>query len=102
MTDTITPPIFEVHLPTPELTKGEREYQAFMRLLPELLKTHRGQHVAIHEGQVVDSDADDIALIQRVHAKVGYVPIHVGLVVEPQPVYRIPYYRECRTGGDGK
>lgn len=99
MSDTITQPIFEVHLPTPELTKGEREYQAFMRLLPELLKTHRGQHVAIHEGQVVDSDNDDIALIKRVHAKVGYVPIHVGLVVYPQPVFRIPHYREIRPAG---
>lgn len=102
MSDTITQPTFEVILPAPNPSKGEREYQAFMRLLPELLKTHRGQHVAIHEGQVVDSDNDDITLIQRVHAKVGYVPIHVGLVVEPQPVFRIPYYRECRTGGDGK
>ena len=99
MTDTITQPIFEVHLPTPELSKGEREYQAFMRLLPELLKTHRGQHVAIHEGQVADTDNDDIALIKRVHAKVGYVPIHVGLVVDPQPVFRIPHYREIRPGG---
>src|ERR1700722_17691349 len=90
MSDTIIQPTFEVHLPTPELSKGEREYQAFMRLLPELLKTHRGQHVAIHEGQVVDSDANDIDLIQRVHAKVGYVPIHVGLVIDPQPIFRIP------------
>ena len=49
----------------------------------------------------MDSDFDDIALIQRVHAKFGYVPIHVGLVVQPQPVERIPYYRELRSGADG-
>jgi hypothetical protein len=103
MSDTITPPpTFDVHLPAPELSKGQREFQAFLRLLPELLKTHRGKHVAIHDGQVVDSDADDIALIERVHAKVGYVPIHVGLVVEPQPIFRIPYYRECQSGGQDK
>src|SRR5260370_34974724 len=98
MTDTITQPIFEVHLPTPELSKGEREYQAFMRLLPELLKTHRGQHVAIHDGQVVDSDDDDIALIKRVHAKGGSFPIHFGLVVDPQPVIRLRPYRAIRPG----
>ena len=96
MSDTMSHPTFEVNLPVPELSKGEREYQAFMRLLPELMKTHRGQYVAIHDGEVVDSDADDIALVQRVRAKVGYVPIHVGLVAEPQPVIRFPHYREIR------
>jgi hypothetical protein len=49
---------------------------------------------------VIDSDADDIALIQRVHARIGYVPIHVGLVIEPQPIVRIPHYREHRPRGE--
>ncbi len=40
MNQTITEPIFEVAFPAPALTKGEREYQTFLRLLPELLKTH--------------------------------------------------------------
>ena len=98
MSDTVTNPIFEVKLPAPELSKGECEYQAFLRMLPELLKQYAGKHVAIHEGQVVDVDDDDIALIKRVRMKVGCVPIHVGLVVDPQPVYRIPYRREILTG----
>lgn len=91
--DTQTP-TFEVHLPPPPLSKAEREKQAFLRLLPQLLRTHRGQFVAIHDEQVVDTDRDDIALIQRVQEKVGYVPIHVGLVTEQQPVFRIPHCRE--------
>jgi hypothetical protein len=37
-----------------------------------------------------------VALIRRVHEKVGYVPIHVGLVTEQQTVIRIPHYREHR------
>lgn len=94
MSDTLTQPTFEVHLPVPQLSKGEREHQAFLRLLPELLKTHRGKHVAIHDGQVVDHDTDDIALIKRVYEKIGYVPIYVGLVVESQRIERIPYRRE--------
>jgi hypothetical protein len=102
MSDTMASPTFEVQLPAVPMSKAEREYEAFLSLLPELLKTHRGQHVAIHDGQVVDSDADDIALIQRVHAKIGYVPIHVGMVIEPQPVVRVPRYREWRPGGNGK
>jgi hypothetical protein len=98
ISDILTQPTFEVKIPAPLLSKAEREYTAFLRLLPELLKTHAGQHVAIHEGQVVDCGTDDIALIKRVHTRVGYVPIHVGLVVEPQPVIRIPHYREIRPG----
>jgi hypothetical protein len=97
----VTPQTFDVKVPAPELTKGQREYQAFLRLLPQLLATHRGQYVAIHDGQVVDQGTDDIALIQRVHARIGYVPIHVGLVTHPLPVVRIPHYREYRRVGDG-
>ncbi len=101
MSEALTQPAFEVRVPAPQPTKGEREYQAFLRMLPQLLATHRGQYVAVHEEQVVDSDADDIALIQRVHARVGYVPIHVGLVATPLPVVRIPHYREYRPAGEG-
>ena len=87
MSDVSTPPTFEVTIPVPQLSKGEREYQAFLRMLPDLLRTHSGQYVAIHDGQVVDAAADDIVLVQRVHARVGYVPIHVGLVTD-QPAVR--------------
>jgi hypothetical protein len=90
---------FEVKVPVPELSKGEREYQAFLRLLPELREKYRGRFVAIHNGQVVDSDENDIVLVQRVHAQVGYVPIHVGLVTDSLAVVRIPHFREyCPTG----
>jgi hypothetical protein len=95
MTETMTLPAFEVHLPALPMSKGEREYQAFRRLLPALLATHAGKFVAVHEEKVVDSDTDDIALVQRVHANVGYVPIFVGFVADAQPLVRIPHYREC-------
>jgi hypothetical protein len=101
MSPTTTQETFEVRVPVPELSKGEREYQAFGRMLPELLTTYRGRYVAIHDGQVVDSDPDDIALIRRVHAQVGYVPIHVGLVSDSFPLVRIPRYREYRPRGKG-
>jgi hypothetical protein len=100
MSNTTASPMFDVQVPAPQLSKGEREYHAFLRLLPKLLATHSGQCVAVREGQVIDSDADDIALIQRVHARIGYVPIHVGLVIEPQPIVRIPHYREHRPRGE--
>jgi hypothetical protein len=101
MNQTATQPPIELHLPLPQPTKGEREHEAFLRLMPELLITHRGKFVAIHEGQMVDSDVNDISLIQRVHARYGYVPIHVGLVTEALPVSRVPHYRAYRTAEQG-
>ncbi|HZZ78572.1 MAG TPA: hypothetical protein VFE62_08640 [Gemmataceae bacterium] len=95
MSDVVVQPILDVKLPALPLPKGEREYRAFLRLLPGLMQSHHGKFVAVHNEQVIDSDSDDIALIQRVHAKIGYVPIHVGLVAESIPVTRVPIYREC-------
>jgi hypothetical protein len=85
----------EFHWPPPPRTKWEREHCAFQRLLPQLLLTRRGQFVAIHEEQVVDSDRDEIALIGRVLALVGNVDIHVGLVTDqPEPIYRSGVVRD--------
>jgi sugar phosphate isomerase/epimerase len=95
MSEPTTVPTLTVNLPPPPQTKWEREYRAFLRLLPELLKTHRGAYVAIHEGQVVDTGDDELALASRVWSKVGYVPIHIGLVTEqPRPIERVPSFRE--------
>ncbi len=70
-------------------TKWEREYQAFLRLLPQLLETHRGKYVAVHDEQVVDSGDDSLSVALRVLARVGNVDIHVGLVTEePERVSR--------------
>jgi hypothetical protein len=99
MNEAVDAPPFAVQLPAPALSKGEREYRAFLRLLPGLLATHRGQYVAVHDGQVVDSGPDDVALILRVQARVGYVPLFVGLVTERPPVVRVPHYREYRPRG---
>jgi hypothetical protein len=91
-----------VTLPAPNLDKvyslagkWAKEYETFQRLLPELLKTYRGQYVVIHDGRVVDSGTDDLALALRFFAKHGNVPIHVGLVTdEPAIPAHIPHYRD--------
>src|SRR5207245_432697 len=80
----VTRPAPEVPFTPPPLTKWERERRAFLRLLPELLRTHGGRFVAVHDEQVIDSGDDPVALIKRVHARVGYVPIHVAEVA-PRP-----------------
>ena len=100
MSEPITLPAPALELPALPRTKWEREYQAFRRLLPQLLATHSGRYVAIHEGQVVDSGDDKLALALRVLAKVGNVAIHVGLVTaEPVPVSRSGVRRDLRPPG---
>jgi hypothetical protein len=94
MSEAPTIEAIEITLPEPKLTKGQRETRAFYRLLPELLPQYKGLWVAIHNEQVFDSGPNDIELILRVRARVGNVALHVGLVTEVQPIYRIPRYRE--------
>ncbi|MFQ5858026.1 MAG: DUF5678 domain-containing protein [Anaerolineae bacterium] len=65
----------------------EREHAVFERLKPELLKTHAGQWVAIVDGELVDSDADEDALVQRVYVEYGYRTIFVEEVRETPHVY---------------
>jgi hypothetical protein len=68
-----------------------REYAAYLRMLPELLKAYRGKYVAVYGGQVVavgDTFADAALAAYRHH---GYVPLHVDLVSDQAPpVVRIP------------
>jgi hypothetical protein len=52
-------------LPAPDLVaplddKWRREQRAFRQLLPELLRTHPDEFVAIHEGRVVESGVDKL------------------------------------------
>ena len=77
--------------PQPE-SKWQREYRAFLRLLPELLASeHRGKFVAIHDGRVVASGDDRVRVALDAYAGHGYVPVHVGLVsTEPPPLVRLP------------
>jgi len=85
-------------LPAPDLegsaeppSKWQRERAAYWRLLPSLFSQYRNQHVAIHEGQVVDCGADQVELALRVYRRFGYLPIYVGRVSdEPPPTLRVP------------
>jgi hypothetical protein len=69
--------------------KWAEEHRAFRRLLPELLPTHRGQYVAVHEGKVIATGPDKVAVALEAFRQAGNVPIHVGLVSEePEPAVR--------------
>jgi len=89
-------------MPASPLSKWHLEQQAFQKLLPGLLATHKGQYVAVYNGQVVDSGSDKLAVAMRVLSKVGNVPIYVGLVsAGPEPVFRSGVRRELRPDGGG-
>ena len=93
MNETEILPAPKLDLGAPPLDKWHREQQAFRRLLPSLMQTHKGQYVAIHEQQTVDSDGDLIALGRRVYRRYGYIPIYMDLVTEKPVMVRIPHYR---------
>ncbi len=79
--------------------KFERERAAFFRLLPELLKTHRGKVVAIHDEQVLVAGEETVPVAMEAYSQVGYVPLFVMRVLEEQPVYRLRGPREIRREG---
>jgi hypothetical protein len=89
------PVIHQVQLPPPPPpTKFERERSAFLRLLPDLLKTHQGKYVAIHEERVVAEGDDKAAVALAAYRQVGYVELFVGKVTtEPEQPVRLVRYR---------
>ena len=57
--------------------KIEQEGVAFRRQHSELVQSFLGRFIAMHEGQVVDHDADFAELYQRVRAQFGRTPIMI-------------------------
>ena len=72
-----------------QLGSLQAERAAFQRLLPELLKTHSGQFVAIQDGRVVDADADESALSRRTLLGAGK-PVYIQEVRAEPRVYELP------------
>jgi hypothetical protein len=58
----------------------EQEAAAYQRLHSELLETLPGEFVAVHQGRVVDHDADQLALFYRVEASYGAQPVLIRQV----------------------
>jgi hypothetical protein len=76
-----------------------QEQWAFDRMLPELLKTHRDQYVAILDGQVVGSGVDLFAVLTQAYAAHGHRPILCRRVTEQsRGVVHLPSVRVARAG----
>lgn len=74
-TDEIATRAVSDYLDRLEWEKLEAEMAAFQSQLPALLATYSDQYVAVHDGQVIDHDADLRALHSRVYARLGSVPV---------------------------
>src|SRR5262245_318463 len=77
-----------------------RNRWAFYCMLGDLLKTHKGQFVAVHDRQVIASGPERMDVIEAARRLVGNVPIYVAEVSEePPPVERVPSLRTIRLTG---
>jgi hypothetical protein len=74
----------------------ERERAAFQRLLPELLKTHRGEWVAVIDGQPVEFGQDFSSVIVPVRRRFGQRPVYVQEIAEEPRLYTISSPRISR------
>jgi hypothetical protein len=78
----------------------EREQAAFQALLPQILVQNEGQYVALHQGQVVDHDADRAALVIRLdQTHPDSVVLVKRVTADPKRVLRVPSSRKVYTGG---
>jgi len=66
----------------------EREMQHYLRQHQQLLSRYRGQYIAMLNGEMVDHDADEVALSQRVRARYGQTTLLITPVL-PEPIQKI-------------
>jgi hypothetical protein len=70
--------------------KIAQEQAAYEAQHATLYRKFAGQFVAIHDGAVVDYDADRVTLSRRVRAKFGKQPILITPVLaKPQRIFRL-------------
>ncbi|MBZ8180256.1 hypothetical protein [Oscillatoria salina] len=80
--------------PDPEIMAYmEHQAKLFDLQRAELLNKYRGMYVVFEDGEVLDFDRDEVALVIRTYEKMGRRPMFVQKVLpqEPQPVVRTPY-----------
>lgn len=70
------------------------EMDAFLRLHPQLVKTHYGKYVAIFNGELVDSDVSADLLFERIELRFPDESVWIAQVTdEPIQTLHIPSFR---------
>ena len=75
--------------PVPVDPEFEKQWQAFQRLKPELLKKYKGQWVAIVNEEVVESGSEFGEVAQKTRERFGDVPMCVSEVLEKPRIYKV-------------
>ncbi len=57
-----------------------KEVSAFNRMPQSLIDDYYGRYVAVYDGRIVDSDADEGELALRFYRTWGYVPVYIHKV----------------------
>lgn len=90
------PKVFSSRPTNPQLAA---EFDAFERMLPELMKQYAGKYVALHNGEVVavaDSEVGALTAAREQHpGRMAYARL---VTDQPQPIERIPSFREIPKG----
>lgn len=77
----------------------EKEKQAYLRMHPMLKKQYFGRFVAVHRGELIDSDDDFAILYERIHARLPNQIVWMSKV-EEEPiktvVMRSPRFANAR------
>lgn len=85
---------------TAEEVAMEREEVAYRNLQSQLLSEHENAFVAIFQGQLIDVDTDEIALLRRIKAQYPHVTVLVKQV-KPLPE-KVLHFRSPRFVPDDK
>ena len=72
-------------------TKIRQETEAFKAQHQELLATYPGQYIAMHQGNVIDHDADLRTLHLRVYQQVGHTPVLLKKVTSTPAIRKLVF-----------
>ena len=76
----------------------QHESDAFRRMHADLLARYPNEYVAIHQGQLVDHGADQLALLARIEDRFPDVPVLIRQVLpEPDEIFN---FRSPRPGDE--
>jgi len=71
----------------------ERNRTAFYRLLPELLKEHKGEWIGIVNEQPSVFGLSSSAVLDLITEKYGRVPMYIQEIRETPRVYKVPSFK---------
>lgn len=85
--------------PRPTHPQLAAEFDAFERLLPDLLREYAGRFVALRGGAVIAVADSEVAALTAARAVPGTGMAYARLVTDqPQPLERLPSFRERPKG----